>query len=65
MTTAHGGARPGAGRKTLSKTEDTERHCLTLPASMWRKLEAIGGGNRSAGARLVIDFDNHIERIND
>ena len=55
-TNTHGGKRDGAGRKPLSgDAEDlAERHSVTLPASMWRMIEAIGDGNRSAGIRELI-----------
>ena len=29
--------------------EDTEQHSVTLPASLWRWVEELGDGNRSAG----------------
>lgn len=53
MTTNHGGARPGAGRPPLDDTEPTERHTVTLPASLWRLLEQLGDGNRSKGVRVL------------
>jgi hypothetical protein len=50
-----GGARGNVGRKTLTPGEATEAHSITLPASVWRRLEQIGGGNRSEGVRRLAD----------
>ena len=49
-----GGSRPGAGRKPLVAGEPTEAHAVTLPAALWRAIEAAGGGNRSAGLRRLL-----------
>ena len=50
-----GGARGNVGRKTLTPGEATEAHSITLPASVWRRLEQIGGGNRSEGVRRLAE----------
>jgi len=50
-----GGARGVVGRKTLAAGEATEAHSITLPASAWRLLERIGGGNRSEGVRRLVE----------
>jgi hypothetical protein len=50
-----GGARGAVGRKTLAAGEATEAHSITLPASVWRLLERIGGGNRSEGVRRLVE----------
>ena len=50
-----GGARGNVGRKALVAGEATEAHSITLPASAWRLLEQIGGGNRSEGVRRLVD----------
>lgn len=50
-----GGARGNVGRKTLTPGEATEAHSITLPASVWRRLEQIGDGNRSEGVRRLAD----------
>lgn len=50
-----GGARGNVGRKTLTPGEATEAHSITLPASVWRRLEQISGGNRSEGVRRLAD----------
>lgn len=34
--------------------ELTEAHSITLPADMWRRVERLGRGNRSAGVRQAI-----------
>lgn len=56
--TTHGGLRPGAGRPPLDDdpANPTERHTITLPANVWRRIEALGEGNRSAGIRTLIDI---------
>ena len=50
-----GGARGAVGRKALVEGEATEAHSITLPASIWRRLEQIGDGNRSEGVRRLAD----------
>lgn len=50
-----GGARGDVGRKALAPGEATEAHSITLPASVWRRLEQIGAGNRSEGVRRLAD----------
>lgn len=50
-----GGARGDVGRKALAPDEATEAHSITLPASVWRRLEQIGDGNRSEGVRRLAD----------
>ncbi len=50
-----GGARGAVGRKVLVAGEATEAHSITLPASVWRRLEEIGGGNRSEGVRRLVE----------
>ncbi len=50
-----GGARGAVGRKMLVAGEATEAHSITLPASVWRRLEEIGGGNRSEGVRRLVE----------
>ena len=50
-----GGARGAVGRKALVAGDDTEAHSITLPASAWRLLERIGGGNRSEGVRRLVE----------
>ena len=50
-----GGARGAVGRKALVEGEATEAHSITLPASTWRLVEQIGGGNRSEGVRHLVD----------
>jgi len=48
-----GGAREGAGRKTLAD-EPTRHVNITLPASLDAKAVALGGGNRSEGVRKAL-----------
>lgn len=50
-----GGVRGDVGRKALVAGELTEAHSITLPASVWRRLEQIGGGNRSEGVRRLVE----------
>ncbi len=50
-----GGARGAVGRKMLVAGEATEAHSITLPASVWRRVEEIGGGNRSDGVRRLVE----------
>jgi hypothetical protein len=50
-----GGARGAVGRRALVAGETTEAHSITLPASVWRRLEQIGDGNRSEGVRRLAD----------
>jgi hypothetical protein len=50
-----GGARGAVGRKALAAGDGTEAHSITLPASAWRLLERIGGGNRSEGVRRLVE----------
>lgn len=50
-----GGARGDVGRRALAPGEATEAHSITLPASVWRRLEQIGDGNRSEGVRRLAD----------
>jgi hypothetical protein len=50
-----GGARGAVGRKALVAGDGTEAHSITLPASAWRLLERIGGGNRSEGVRRLVE----------
>ena len=50
-----GGARGAVGRKALVTGEATEAHSITLPASAWRLLERLGGGNRSEGVRRLME----------
>ena len=50
-----GGARGAVGRKMLVAGEATEAHSITLPASVWRRLEEIGDGNRSEGVRRLVE----------
>lgn len=40
-----------AGRPPVVPGELTEVHAVTLPASLWREVEAAGAGNRSLGLR--------------
>jgi hypothetical protein len=50
-----GGARGAVGRKALVDGEATEAHSITLPASAWRLVERLGGGNRSEGVRRLVE----------
>lgn len=50
-----GGARGDVGRKALVAGEFTEAHSITLPASVWRRVEEIGDGNRSEGVRRLVE----------
>ena len=50
-----GGARGDVGRKALVTGEFTEAHSITLPASVWRRVEEIGDGNRSEGVRRLVE----------
>ena len=50
-----GGARGDVGRKSLVTGEFTEAHSITLPASVWRRVEEIGDGNRSEGVRRLVE----------
>lgn len=50
-----GGARGAVGRKALVAGEFAEAHSITLPASVWRRLEQIGEGNRSEGVRRLVE----------
>ena len=43
------GATPTPGARLKYGTERTEQHSVTLPASLWRWVEELGDGNRSAG----------------
>ena len=43
------------GRKALVDGEATEAHSITLPASAWRLVERLGGGNRSEGVRRLVE----------
>jgi hypothetical protein len=49
-----GGVRPGAGKPALSSTEPTVRKTITLPVSLVRRLEEIGGGNVSLAVRRLL-----------
>ena len=51
----HGGKRPGAGRPTIDGEDPTESHNLTAPSTVWRLLERLGDGNRSAGLRKLAE----------
>ncbi len=57
-----GGARGAVGRKMLVAGEATEAHSITLPASVWRRLEEIGDGNRSEGVRRLVEGGVKLER---
>ena len=46
---AANGATPTPGARLKYGTERTEQHSVTLPASLWRWVEELGDGNRSAG----------------
>ncbi len=56
-----GGARGDVGRKALAPGEATEAHSITLPASVWRRLEQIGDGNRSEGVRRLVEGKTKVE----
>lgn len=43
------------GRPPIAPGDPTEAHAVTLPASLWRTVEAAGGGNRSLGLRRRLD----------
>lgn len=45
-----------AGRPTLGDGEPSERYTVTMPASWWRYVEALGEGNRGAGVRLAVEW---------
>jgi hypothetical protein len=50
---------PGGGRKQLNKddpADKTERHYVTMPASLWALARKLGGGkNASAGIRKALE----------
>ncbi len=43
------------GRLPLTPNDPQEAHSVTLPASLWRRIEQLGGGNRSAGVRRLAE----------
>ena len=47
------GAMPG--RPPVSVGDRVESHNVTLPSRLWRRIEDAGAGNRSAGARKLIE----------
>ncbi len=51
-----GGNRGGAGRPRLAVDDATEAHNVTLPSRLWRRIEALGGGNHSAGIRRLAEL---------
>lgn len=54
IVNAWGGARPGAGRKSLAD-EPTVEGTISLPQSLDAKAKRLGGGNRSAGIRKALE----------
>ena len=43
------------GRPPIVDGDSVEAHNVTLPSRMWRRIEAAGEGNRSAGIRKLIE----------
>ena len=64
----HGGAREGAGRKTIEKKFQKKR-TLTLSDQWMDKAKLIGNGNASEGIRIALDvfvvdtFNLDVKRI--
>lgn len=51
-----GGARSDdLGRPPIDEAGNAEAHNVTLPARMWRRIEDVGQGNRSAGVRALVE----------
>lgn len=44
-----------AGRPPVAVGDRVERHNVTLPSLLWRRVEQAGGGNRSGGIRNLIE----------
>lgn len=52
-----GGWRGGEGGRPRVVDDDlTERRTVTLPSRLWRRIEALGAGNFSAGVRKLADM---------
>jgi len=52
-----GGWRGGdSGRPPVIDGDLTERRTVTLPSRLWRRIEALGNGNFSAGVRKLADL---------
>lgn len=43
------------GRPPIVAGDSVEAHNITLPSRMWRRIEDIGRGNRSAGVRALFE----------
>jgi len=53
-----GGARSAAqaaGRPPVAWGDRVEQHNITLPSRLWRRIEHVGQGNRSAGVRVLAE----------
>lgn len=51
-----GGWRGGGGRPRVIDDDLTERRTVTLPSRLWRRIEALGNCNFSAGVRKLADL---------
>lgn len=50
-----GGWLSNTGRPEIREGDPTEARTITLPASLWRWIEELGDGNRSAGVRQIAE----------
>lgn len=57
-TKTHGGQRPNAGRPRQGQTRRKNRPVM-LEDSEQELLKEIGGGNVSAGVRIVLEYWQH------
>ena len=57
----HGGARRGAGRPALPQGSRLIRVSVSLPESQVKRLRSRGGGNLSAGIRVLAEAVEALE----